>query len=349
MPRKAYKQLHKEDRIRLEALSRAGHKPSEMAKQLGVHVSTIYRELKRGAYMHLTTELTYERRYSAERAEADRELRATAKGAPLKIGSNYAAAEFIEEKIGREHYSPAAVCALLRTKTYAYLGVTFCRATLYKYIEDGNIFPSITNKDLPERGKRKRKYDHVREKKEPKRGRSIETRPQEVASRQQPGHWEMDSVLGCKGSRARLLVLTERSTRREIILKVKDGTTAEVVRAIDRIERRIGYAAFCKTFRSITCDNGSEFADWESIERSCTRQSKRTVVYFCHPYTACERGSNENLNRMIRRRFPKGTSFDKITPKEIKAVEDWMNYYPREILGFSTAHSAFSEAFNIAL
>lgn len=348
MPRAKYKQLSKDDRVRIEALSRAGHKPREIAELIGFHVSTIYRELRRGEYMHLTTEYTYERRYSAEKAEADRELRATAKGAPLKIGCNYAVAEFIEEKIGKDHYSPAAVCALLRSEKCAGFGITFCRATIYKYIEDGNIFPGITNKDLPERGERKRKYDKVREKKAPLRGRSIDTRPEEVNSRAEPGHWEMDSILGTKGSKSRLLVLSERATRLEIIMKLPNGKASSVVRALNRLERQYG-ESFSETFLSITCDNGSEFSDWEALDQSCLKgKERRTTIYFCHPYTACERGTNENINRMIRRRFPKGTNFDKVKASQVREVEHWVNTYPRGILGYISAEDAFRAAFNRA-
>ena len=97
-------------------------------------------------------------------------------------------------------------------------------------------------------------------------------------------------------------------------------------------------------FKSITCDNGSEFANWAGIERSVwKRKGQRTTVYFCHPYTACERGTNENINRMIRRWFPKGTDFGQVPKKAIQAVEDWLNAYPREILGFRSADEVFAE------
>ena len=214
-------------------------------------------------------------------------------------------------------------------------------------IEDGNIFPNITNKDLPEKGERKREYNKVREKKEP-RGRSIEEREPEVDERKEPGHWEMDSVLGKKGTKARLLVLSERVTRSEIIIKVQDGRAITVVRALDRLERELG-DLFPVIFKSITCDNGSEFANWAGIERSVwKRKGQRTTVYFCHPYTACERGTNENINRMIRRHFPKGTDFGKVTAAEVKRVERWINTYPREILGFSSSADMFAEAFGRA-
>lgn len=69
----------------------------------------------------------------------------------------------------------------------------------------------------------------------------------------------------------------------------------------------------------------------------------RTKIYYCHPYSSYERGSNENVNKMIRRWFPKGTDFRKVTAKAIQKVEDWINNYPREILGFRTAEAVFQE------
>lgn len=347
MARKGDKQLERDDRIKLEALFRAGLDKKAIAEQMGVHLSTIYREWDRGKYEHLNSDYTREWRYSAGKAEAVHQLNMTAKGAPLKIGSNFAVAEFIERMIIEEHYSPAAICALLREDKYlSEYGVTFCRATIYKYIDDGNIFPNVTNKDLPERGERKREYKQVREKKPP-RGRSIEERPKEIEERDEPGHWEMDTVVGKKGSKARLLVLSERATRREIIIRIKDGRAETVQKALDRLERIYG-KAFYKIFKTITVDNGSEFGDGSGIEKSCRRKAKRTTVYFCHPYTSCERGTNENINRMIRRRFPKGTDFDSVTASQVREVEDWINNYPREILGFKSASFMFSEAFSEA-
>ena len=342
MARRSFEQLDFKKRLRIEAMLKHNYSKKEMAAELGVHISTIYRELKRGTYEHLNSDYTTEIRYSPEIAEAHYQEGLAAKGAPLKIGNNYAVAEFIEALILEEHYSPAAVCAELRDGRGVEFGITFCRATIYKYIDDGNIFPNITNKDLPEKGARKREYKQVKEKKPP-RGRSIEERPPEVETREEGGHWEMDSVVGKKGTKERLLVMSERKSRNEIIIKVPDGTTASVVRALDRLERKYG-AAFSRVFKTITVDNGSEFADSEGIERSCRRKGSRTTLYYCHPYTSCERGTNENINRMIRRIFPKGTDFGKVSPSEVAAAEHWLNNYPREILGFKTAASVFSEA-----
>lgn len=159
------------------------------------------------------------------------------------------------------------------------------------------------------------------------------------------GHWEMDSVLGKKKTKPALLVLSERLSRKELIIKVQDHTAASVVRALDRLERKMGSPAFRATFKSITVDNGSEFADVDGMERSCRRKGPRTKVYYCHPYSSWERGTNENTNGLIRRWFPKGTDFSKVSVQEIQKVEDWLNTYPREILGFLSADAVFSTAF----
>lgn len=96
-------------------------------------------------------------------------------------------------------------------------------------------------------------------------------------------------------------------------------------------------------YKSITVDNGSEFALADQLEQSCITGDKRTKVYYCHPYSSWERGSNENVNGMIRRRHPKGTDFSKVTAEEIAATENWINSYPRKIFGYKSAGTMFRE------
>ena len=97
-------------------------------------------------------------------------------------------------------------------------------------------------------------------------------------------------------------------------------------------------------FKSITFDNGTEFAAAEGLERSCVnKRLPRTKVYFCHPYSSWERGTNENTNGMIRRRFPKGTNFAAVTNAQIAQAENWINNYPRKILGYKSSEIVFRE------
>ena len=109
---------------------------------------------------------------------------------------------------------------------------------------------------------------------------SIEDRPKEINERNTFGHWEMDTVIGkAKGSGPVLLVLTERLTRYEIIMKMKHKTAAEVIRCLNRLERKYG-SRFKRVFKSITVDNGSEFMDTEGIEKSCRSKGSRTKVFY---------------------------------------------------------------------
>lgn len=348
MAERTYKQLNWTCRIKLETMLKHGHSKKEIADELGVHVSTVYREMKRGTYEHLNSDYTTEIRYSPEIAEMRYQEGLSAKGAPLKIGKNHAVAAFIEDKIIHDDYSPAAVCALLRNDEYAHFGMTFCRATIYKYIDDG-VFLELTNADLPDKGQQKQEYKKVRPRqKRASRGTSIEARPEYINERQEPGHWEMDTVVGKKRTKARLLVLTERVTRREIIIRIKNGKAETIVQALDRLERFYG-AAFREIFKSITVDNGSEFSDADGIARSAINPNEaRTTVYYCHAYCSCERGTNENINRMIRRKFPKGTDFETVTEADVANVENWINNYPREILGFQTSAQMFNAVFPAA-
>ena len=183
MGERTYKQLNWTSRIKLETMLKHGHSKKEIAEELGVHISTVYRELKRGTYEHLNSDYTTEERYSPEKAEARYQEGLAAKGAPLKIGKNHAAAQFIEDKIGNEDYSPAAVCALLKQEKYKHFGITFCRATIYKYVEDG-VFLTLTNQDLPEKGDRKKKHRTIRKKQaRASSGTSIEQRPEYINER----------------------------------------------------------------------------------------------------------------------------------------------------------------------
>ena len=337
---KRFRHLTRTDRINIEAYIRAGKTVREIADLIGVHINTIYYERKKGMYMHRNTDWTEEPRYSADLAELRTRQAETAKGSQLKIGNDHKLAAFIEHKIGKEKYSPAAVLGEIKAKSLEFSVTIHSPNTIYSYIDKG-VFLTITNKDLPIRGNKKRTYRKVRPVKRPPRGESIERRPDEINDRNTFGHWEMDTVVSARPSKKALLVLTERLTRREVIRLLPDKTTASVVSTLDAIERGLG-GSFHDIFRTITCDNGTEFADTEGIERSVDG-GYRTKTYFCHPYSSYERGSNENVNRLIRRWHPKGTNFDDITDEQVQALEMWANNYPRKIHDWRTAEDLFQE------
>lgn len=160
---------------------------------------------------------------------------------------------------------------------------------------------------------------------------SISERPELATQRLEYGHWEMDLVVGKAKSRAVLLTLTERKSRQELIFKLPNKQASSVRAVFDCLEAEL--PDFRRRFRSITTDNGSEFLRYEELRQSI-HGGIRFEIYYCHSYAAWEKGTNENHNRMIRRWFPKGTDFEEVSLKRIAEIQDWMNSYPRKILGW---------------
>lgn len=337
------KQLTYNDRLNLEVLLKAKHSPKEIAGIIGVDQSTIYRELKRGRYVHRNSDWTEEVRYSPELAQAKKNELSQNKGRDLKIGNNIALANEIERLIIAEKNSPAAALANIRRS--GKFKETICVNTLYSYIKKG-VFLHLSYEHLPEKKKRQ-KRGRVVVQKRAVAGTSIEKRPEHIQTREEFGHWEMDTVVGAQGkTKKALLVLTERKTRKEKVVLMKERTARETVKALDRIERELGEKKFREIFKSITVDNGMEFSDVKGLERSRRNKRIRTKMYYCHPYSSYERGSNENNNRLVRRHIPKGFDFQDISRNEVKAIENWINDYPREMFGWRSAGELFREELN---
>ena len=333
------KHLTYEERQKLEVLLKAKVGIKEIAKLLGGRSErTIKREIKRGTVRLLNSDLTERYEYSADAGQRKYDLNAENKGRSLKIGSSHDLVRYIEEKICKEKMSPYAALQSIENEGKEF-AVSICLKTLYNYIEQG-LFLNISNKDLPQGGKKKkRNYDKIRRAHNNPNGTSITERPEEIEWRRDFGHWELDTVVGKSGTKAVLLVLTERKTRYELIFKLEGKTEKAVVDTLDKLERKLGKKRFRRIFKTITCDNGCENLDHEGMERSITK-GKRTKVYYAHPYSAWERGSNENANKLIRRFVPKGIDIGKLTQREIKRIERWMNDYPRAILDGLSARLA---------
>lgn len=335
-----YKHLTYNDRIKIEALYNHKVSKQSIALEVGCSLSTLYRELKRGRYSRLTTTLANMDAYSADIAQKDYDFKASAKGAPLKLGKNFKLSAFVEEKI-QEGDSPAAAIGKAK-ESPLHLIVNICIKTLYNYIHS-DVFLNITSKNLPRGGTQKQTHEKVQRVRIKKPlASSIEDRPEEINERTTFGHWEMDTVVGKRNGKGQvLLVLTERLTRNEIIVKIAGRTQDAVKKALDKLERKHG-KYFKRIFRTITIDNGGEFLDTDKLEKSCRTKSPRTKVYYCHPYSSYERGSNENANGMIRRKIPKGTPMENYTDNDIANIQNWMNTYPRKIHNYSCAEVLFN-------
>lgn len=334
-----FRHLSRSDRLIIETMLRDKKTKREIAERIGVSERTIYREVKRGRYVHRNSDWTEEERYSPDIAYQKYREHLRAKGPELKIGNDHELADYIENKIGNDGYSPEAVLGEIKQKGMEFR-TTISKTTLYRYIDMG-LFLTITNKDLPVKSRKKKKYKKVRKQARASAGDSIERRPGAIESREEFGHWEMDTVVGKRGkSKHSLLVLTERKTRKEILIKLAEHTMAQVCQSLDQLEAKWGFL-FPSVFKTITVDNGAEFSDCDGMERSVFGDGRRTKIYYCHPYSSYERGSNEVQNRMVRRKIPKGTNFDDRSKEDIQSIEDWINSYPRRIFGYQTSQMLF--------
>ena len=311
----------------------------ELAVLFGKHRRSVERELMRGMVEHLTSELEKVMEYNADYAQQDADYRKTGKGPAMKIGSDRVLCAAIALLVTEVKYSPYAVVEEYERSGWP-TATRLSAKSIYRYINSG-MLDGVTAKDLHCKGKRIKQGRRVcRRKRFVDPLRDISVRPAGANDRSEDGHWEIDTVKSARNTgNACLLTLTERKNRLEIIRKLPDGTAESTVTALNGIEKELGSAAFTGIFKTITADNGSEFADWPGMETSCLTGEKRLSLYFAHPYRACERGSNENANGMIRRWFPKGTDFSAIPVDRIARVQDWMNRYPRAI---HRGNSAFS-------
>lgn len=337
--RKKHKHILLEDRIIIERMLQSKQSNDAIISVIRCSARSLKREIERGTWQHMNGE-TFECEdiYSWDVAQRKHDENGKNKGRYAKINDLPELRKFLETQIKKHKYSPEA--ALMKAKEQGFK-VDISVKTLYNNIDSGEI--DVTRQDLLRKNGWKQEKSKVRKSLKNLKGESIDNRPDEADNRSKYGHWEMDLVVSCVGGKGALLTLTERKTRQEIIIQLPDKTQRSVKRAIDRLERKHG-AKFKDRFRTITTDNGSEFLDFMGLEQSCIRKSKRFKMYFAHPYSSWERGSNENANGIIRRFFPKGTDFSKVKPSEVQRVEDWMNDYPRRILGGISANAAVRAA-----
>lgn len=345
--RNEFKHINAKERIIIEHLFNVKKmKRYEIAKELGKHKSTIGREIKLGTV--IIDHYAYEKPkvvYSAKIAQDKRDWASTAKGPVLKIANDYGLVEFIDSHI-KAGISPEVICHFIKLDER--FDITLTPNTIYNYLDSGILESSREDLIIGyyTKSKANEKTENVIRKRN-KEDRTIHDRPKD-ADDKLPGHWEMDTVVGVKGANEPvLLVLTERASNQEIIELMNGKTQTDVQMALDRIERSLGPKRFREVFISITSDNGSEFLDFQSIEKSSiNKRVKRTALYYADAYCSWQRGANENANKFIRRFLPKGTSFKYLTKKEVKQIQKWMNEYPRKKFGFLTPNQISGIAFS---
>lgn len=296
----------------------------QIAKELGRPYNTVKNEIKRGTVLLYNSKVE---RYKADAGYAKylehrEESRRKYKCLEASTFIQYVIKHFKEDDWSLDACAGRAIAdgTFKRSET-------LCTKTLYNYVDSG-LLP-ITNMDLPEKLRRNTKRHKVRENKKVL-GKSIEERPEDIDLREEFGHWEMDSVLGKKGSdEPAVISLTERKHRFSLWLKVRDHSAEALDEAVSKLFADFG-DKYREVFKTITADNGSEFANLSQLEE------QGIGVYFTHPYTSCEKGTVECHNRMLRRFIPKGKSIDDYTADEIMIFADIINGLPRKILSYRT-------------
>jgi len=321
---------------------------TEIGDEIGKHRTSISREIALGLVELETSHCNTKWQYCAEVAQRKHDENGTAKGPMLKIGNDIKLAKYIEDEI-KDKKSPEVIANAIATSEEYETKLHW--KTIYNYI-DKNILEvertDLTYGNYTNKNKEKKEENEVR--KLNKAGKTIHDRPIAIDTREELGHWEMDLVEGLKGmSEPYLLVISERKSRKEIIKLLPDKTQESVIKALDSMERALGVVKFRETFKTITTDNGGEFLNWKAIEKSYTGSKiKRTVQYYADAYSSWQRGTNENINKMIRRFLPKGTSFKDLTKEEVQRIENWINNYPRKMFAFRTSNEIYQEEIKAA-
>lgn len=215
---------------------------------------------------------------------------------------------------------------------------------IYYWIDTKQI--NITNFDLPHRKAYSEKKEKIEKKQHPSRvHKSIHLRPKIVEENTEFGNWEMDCVEGNKSEKEIYLTLLERKTKKYIVIKMQDSTTESVVRAWDSLESKYG-KYFKEIFKTITTDNGNNFKRYKEIEKSKYSNEKRFDIYYTDPYSAWQKGMNENCNGLLRRFIPKGSKISNISEYELEMIVYKINNKPRKILGFRKADDLFNREIN---
>jgi IS30 family transposase len=334
------KHLNAYDRGQIALLHSEGLSPYAIGKRLGRASNTIRNELKRGTVPQIKGNKTVDIYFpdAGQRVYDDNRKNC---GPKFKLLECENFIEHVLDEFYNKDQSIDSICgsAILHNKFPD--SEMVCSKTLYNYIDAGLL--EIKNIDLPLKLKRSSKSNRVKQNKK-KLGTSIEERPESVNDRSEFGHWEIDTVIGKKTKdEAALLTMTERTTREEIIRKIADKTSHSVQEAMAKLIKESG-ELFSAVFKSITSDNGSEFSELASIEEIVD-----TKVYYTHPYSSWERGTNERHNGLIRRFIPKGRSINEFSIEAIARVQNWCNTLPRKILGYLTPNEAFEDQLKLIL
>lgn len=309
---RSYHQLTQVQRYQISALQSLGHSYTEIAHVIGVHKSTISREIARNSNP---------RNYQPLQAHQ----KAVRRRRPPVYRISTDVWEYVFRQL-QQDWSPEQISGRLKRERAIRLSPEW----IYQYVFANRRLGGTLFQHLRVLNKRKK-----RSRVSGRPGRlpnttSIELRPAIVNERRRLGDWEVDTLLGKRAGHV-LVTLTERKSRLTLLALAEKQSSAAVRGQICRL--LLPYKE--KTW-SLTSDNGKEFAEHEGIARALG-----ISFYFAHPYAAWERGTNENTNGLLRQYFPKHVSLQDISEAQVEAVMNKLNLRPRKTLGFRTPFEVF--------
>ena len=322
-----YKRLTPLEREKISILLRLRLSFGDIGNILNRSKSTIYREVKRNAVHRIS--------YTAHAAHKFTDYRARKKKlGKRKLILNPDLLEYVRSKL-KLRWSPEQISVQIKKDHPNNPEMRISHEAIYTYIY---ILPrGGLRKELTAALRQENKTRQKRQGRNTKRGRiqdmiSIEERPKEVEDRTIPGHWEGDLLVGPK-HKSFLGTIVERTTRTVIMVPLKSKNATEVRKAFARELKKLPQ----QMRQSMTYDNGSEMSEHKLFTKDTKMQ-----VYFAHPYSPWERGTNENTNMLIRDFFKKNTDFNKVSRYHIKKVQRLLNERPRKTLNWITPKEAFA-------
>jgi len=321
-----YKRLRFEEREEISRCLAIGMKASQIALKLNRHRSTMTREINKG---------TNTNKYRAVRAEkrAKRNARNRRSG-KCKILKYKNLKKFIEKHIWLK-WSPEQIAESLKIEYPTDMDMRISPESIYAYLyvkPKSHLKRELLRQFRQKHSRRfKRNARMTGITKDLEDMTSIDERPPEVESREIPGHWEGDLMIG-KHRQSAIGTLVERKTRYLRIVRLKNRTAKEVKKKFE-----LTFKKYPEQLRlSLTYDQGREMADHKALSKALNIK-----IYFAHKRSPWERGSNENTNGLIRQFFPKGIDFNKVSLKELRYAERLLNERPRKTLGWKTPEEAF--------
>ena len=327
--------LNFEERVIIETRLNDGWNINQISRELGCSYNAVKKEIKRRTVLLYNGKVA---RYKARKGQATYIANRQNSIKPYKLAECCRFIEYVEQHVEEDGWSlDACFGRALESGEFSREEVV-CTKTLYNYVDSSLM--NIKNIDLPEKVSRKKHHDRCIENKR-KLGDSIEERPESVENRKEFGHWEADSVLGKQGEEEpAVITLVERKTRECIWLRAKNHSAEALMEAIEKAFEP--YAdKLTEVFKTITADNGSEFTQLNKLKE------KGIGVYFTHPYSSYEKGTNECHNRMLRRFIPKGRSIKGYDSDDLNYFADKINGLPRKVLGYATPEQLFEQELDL--